>query len=151
MVKHILRGCLCAAFIGGLTGCGGPNIVPVSGQVKMNGQPLTGVKGFVRVEPADGRAAQGAIDPEDGTFSLTTYEDADGCLVGTHKAAVIANVSVGPKLIWLIPEKYANTKTSGLTVTIDEPTDSLTLELTGEVKQAPKETPEMFKGDDPGF
>lgn len=136
-------------LIASIAGCGSgrPKVVPVSGQVLMNGKPLTGSSGFVRVQPADGRAATGDINKEDGTFTLTTFEPGDGCMPGTHPAAVIVNVSVGPKVISLIPEKYSDAKTSGLQVAIDKKTDSLKIELTGELKAAPKPTAADLKGD----
>lgn len=140
-----------AAVFLAMVGCDGrPKVVPVSGQVVINGEPLK-VKGFVRVEPADGRAAIGAIDPSDGTFTLTTFEKDDGCITGTHPVAVIANVMVGgTELVSLIPEEYSDTSTSGLEVTIDEPTDSLKIELSGKLKPAPEVGPDAYKGDDPG-
>lgn len=143
---------LALVLIIGLAGCGGPKIVPVSGQVLMNGEPLK-VEGFVRFEPRDARPAIGKIDPETGRFTLTTFEDGDGCLVGEHKVAVIANVTIAAtgQLVSLIPEKYSDANTSGLKVNIEEPTDSLEIELTGELKKAPKQRTDMLKGDDPGL
>ena len=132
-------------------GCGGgPKIVPVSGQVFLNDEPLAaGVDGFVRIEPVGSRAATGKIDGKDGTFTLTTFEKNDGCLVGTHAVAVIVNATAGSNTISLIPEKYRESKTSELTVTIDGPTDSLRIELSGELKKAP--SPPATSGiDDPG-
>jgi hypothetical protein len=144
---------LALTLIVSLVGCGDgrPKVVPVSGQVLMNGKPVTGRTGFVRVEPAGGRPAIGEINTADGTFTLTTFEQGDGCMPGTHPAAVIVNTTVGGKLISLIPEKYGDAKTSGLQVTVDEPTDSLKIELTGELKQAPTPSAAELQGDDPGY
>jgi len=100
-------------LLGGF-GDGRPRIVPTSGQVFMNGKPLTGHVGFVRVVPANARPATGRIDPADGRFTLTTYETDDGCVEGTHPAAVIINKTVGTRLVWIAPERYGNDATSGL-------------------------------------
>ena len=107
----------------------GPKVVPVSGQVLIDGRPLT--KGFVRVVPAGYRAATGETGP-DGRFTLTTTAAGDGCAVGTHPAAVIGNETlVGQNAQrWHAPKKYLDPATSGLAVTVDGPTDALTIELT---------------------
>lgn len=124
-----------------LAGCDrGPRIVPASGVVLMNGKPLTGHPGFVRVVPKGARAATGRIDPADGRFTLTTYQTNDGCLEGTHPAAVIANQTVGNRLYWIVPEKYGNDATSGLTLEISGSTSSLELNLEGKLTPAPAPT-----------
>lgn len=118
----------------GLAGCGGgPRIVPAAGNVLINGKPLTGHSGFVRVVPAGFRAATGRIDPADGSFALTTFEAGDGCVTGTHPAAVIVNAMVGNRLVWIVPERYGDDATSGLTITVSGPTESLVIDLEGEL------------------
>ena len=105
----------------------GPEIVPVSGQVLIDGKPLT--HGFVQVGPKGYRPASGDIGP-DGRFTLTTSEPGDGIVIGTHPAAVIGTESIdGTKQRWHAPRKYQDFSTSGLTVTVDGPTDSLKIEL----------------------
>ena len=132
----IVLGVSLAAAVG--CGRGGPRIVPVSGRVLMDGKPLTGRRGFVRVVPAKGRAATASIDPATGRFMLSTFTSGDGCLEGTHPAAVIVNTTVGgSRLVWLIPEKYGDEATSGLTVAVDGPTQDLEFSLTGGLEQAP--------------
>jgi hypothetical protein len=123
-----------------LMGCGDgrPRIVPVSGHVLINGQPLTGHVGFVRVVPAGSRAATGRIDPATGRFSLTTFETNDGCVQGTHPVAVIVNAMVGNQLVWITPEHYGDDQTSGLTVDITQPTAELEIGLQGTLTPAPK-------------
>jgi hypothetical protein len=127
-----------------LPGCGdrGPQPVPVSGTVLIDGTPLHG--GTVRVVPENGRAATGQIQP-DGRFSLTTFQADDGCYPGTHAVEVFAprmatdmltaeeQKKVRAQAITLA-EKYTDFRTSGLTVTIDKPTDDLTIAI-----QTPKE------------
>ncbi|MGD9128656.1 MAG: hypothetical protein PVH19_14870 [Planctomycetia bacterium] len=112
-------------------GCsdGRPTRIPVSGQVLIDGKPLT--FGVVRVVPANDRVATATIQP-DGHFTLKTFEDGDGIVAGTHPVAVIASEQVvsDKKYKWHAPKKYARAKTSGLSVNIEKPTDSLVIELT---------------------
>ncbi|GEM_PF-955136 len=133
------RTCVAVAFGILAVGCGDgrPRIVPTSGVVLMNGKPLTGHVGFVRVVPADARPATGRIDPADGRFTLTTYENGDGCVEGTHPAAVIVNTTVGNRLIWIAPERYGNEATSGLTVEIKGAKADLELRLGGGLAPVP--------------
>jgi hypothetical protein len=122
-------------------GCGrpGPRPVPVSGQVLLDNRPLT--DGFVRVLPETGRAAIGRI-ANDGRFTLTTFDKGDGCLPGTHPVEVVGRTMTGGEdspggsgsNAWLAPKKYADFKTSGLSVQIDGPTDSLKIALSSEAK-----------------
>jgi hypothetical protein len=122
------------------TGCGDgrPRIVPTSGVVLMNGKPLTGHAGFVRVVPAGTRSATGRIDPADGRFSLTTYEAGDGCVEGTHPVAVIVNTTIGgTRLVWITPERYGDDKTSGLTVDITGDKAEVELRLEGRLTPVP--------------
>jgi hypothetical protein len=110
-----------------LVGCdSGPRIVPASGQVLMNGKPLTGFPGFVRVVPKGFRAATGRIDPADGRFS--------------HPASVIVNQTVGNRLFWIVPETYGNDATSGLKLEISGSTSGLELNLEGKLTPAPAPT-----------
>jgi hypothetical protein len=111
-----------------LCGCGGPKLVPVSGKVTIDGQPLT--SGYVFVMPKDARAAGGKIDAQ-GRFTLTTNDDGDGCKPGTHAVTVTARQHLSPTRVkHLIPPKYAQSDTSETTVTIDGPTDELVIALT---------------------
>jgi len=62
---------------------------------------------------------------------LKTFDDGDGAVLGTHPVAIRATEMLGPKKIkWHAPKKYANDQSSGLTATMDGPTDSLVIELT---------------------
>jgi len=118
--------CLAAA------GCsdGRPDRVPVSGQVLIDGKPLG--YGVIRLIPSDARPATGQLDAE-GRFTLKTFEDGDGAVLGTHPVMILAAESISStKQRWHAPKKYANAKTSDLTATIDGPTDSLLIELSWE-------------------
>ena len=131
-VPHSYRALLGVALAVGilsLAGCGdgGPNMVPVSGVVLLDGQPLD--YGHIQVIPADWRPASGQIG-KDGRFTLTTTEPNDGCAVGTHQVAILAGESITAETTrWHAPAKYADIQTSNLTVNITGPTDDLKIEL----------------------
>jgi hypothetical protein len=111
-------------------GCGDgrPQRVPVSGQVLIDGKPLT--TGGVRFTPLSGRPSSGSIDSE-GRFSLMTYEAGDGCTLGAHRISVVAVEQVNSSTRrWNAPKSYASPQTSGLAQTIEGPVDSLKIELT---------------------
>lgn len=113
--------------LSGGCGDGRPRRVPVSGRVIIDGKPL--VSGFIRVVPDDARPSTGEID-SDGRFRLTTFDQLDGCVAGTHRVEVVAFDTISPTALrWLAPPKYRDSSSSGLTVTIDGPTDSLAIDL----------------------
>ena len=131
-------GAALAAATVALVGCGdaAPKIVPVSGTVLIDGQPLS--YGYVQVLPTGWRPASGRLGG-DGRFTLTTKVNGDGCAVGTHAVAILSSESLSPETTkWHAPKEYADAKTSGLTVTITGPTDDLKIELKGAGKQPPK-------------
>lgn len=120
-----LGGCLLSCLPG--CGDGRPRRVRVSGQVLIDGEPLT--VGNIRFVPSDARAATGSIGPH-GRFTLTTFEKDDGCVPGTHPVVVTAFETISAGAIrWMAPPKYRDLDTSDLSVTIDKPTDSLVIEL----------------------
>ena len=133
-----------------LTGCGNgrPTLVPVSGQVLLDGKPVP--MGFIRVIPADGRPATGTLDST-GHFKLSTYEDGDGCMLGTHTVEVLAKQRISAtKTRLLVPKKYFDMATSGVTVTIDKPTDSLQIDLKSGGKPTVVESSETGGDATPG-
>jgi hypothetical protein len=84
-------------FIVAFSGCGGSNeyeTTPVSGVVTCQGKPVSNA--FVNFTPLPdanratgqrGRPALGLTDSE-GRFTLTTYNDGDGAIVGKHTVTV---------------------------------------------------------------
>lgn len=116
----------------GVVGCGHnrPECTPVSGQVLIDGKPLAG--GFIRLYPTNARAASAEIGP-DGCFTLKTFEAGDGAVLGVHPVSVswIEDLS-DTKRRWRTPKKYADPTTSGLTVSVDKTTDTLTVNLSWE-------------------
>ncbi len=72
-----------------------PQVAPVRGFVTMNGKPLAGGRiMFAPIASGEdknvGHSAMGQIQ-QDGSFVLTTYEDGDGALVGSHYPVVMEN------------------------------------------------------------
>lgn len=72
-----------------LAGCGGgadlPPTYPASGTVTLDDKPLANV--LVRFHPESGRGAESITD-ENGKFTLTTFNTADGALEGQHQVTV---------------------------------------------------------------
>jgi hypothetical protein len=119
-----------------LAGCDDrPTRVPVSGIVTIDGQPLG--RGNIKFVPASGRPSAGAIG-EDGRFTLTCYDGNDGALLGTHRVQVAANRIISDsKIEWFAPPKYANFRTSEITVDVTEPVDDLKIELSWGKQKGP--------------
>jgi hypothetical protein len=116
----------CLAFLG--CSDGRPMRVPVAGKVVIDGRPVA--SGAVRFTPAQGRPATGAIGL-DGHFRLTTFEPDDGVVPGVHTITIHSTDELSPtQFRWNVPKKYQQTRTSGLSQTIDVPTDSIVIELT---------------------
>lgn len=87
------------------------------------------------VIPDGERASGGTIGP-DGRFSLSCYEINDGVVPGTHRVTVQATEHINDRETrWLTPKKYGNPTTSGLQITVEEPTDDLKIDLSWEGKQ----------------
>ena len=129
-----------AAILCGLiavvVGCGGHGLETerVTGTVTLDGAPLT--QGTVSFTPEKGRGATGQI-ASDGSFTLTPYKKGDGAVLGPHKVAVIAidrsgaktdpggKESVDLNIKWLIPQRYGNPGTSGLTFEVKPDTKNV--------------------------
>ena len=122
-----------------LAGCGSSSeleLTPVRGEVTYNGKPLTsGIVGYLPTRRGEGRAANGPIEA-DGTFVLTTLKRHDGVMKGAYQIVIYAYDSASePKTREeieaqsksgragrprsLVPEKYADPETSGLTDVVD--------------------------------
>jgi hypothetical protein len=102
----------------------GLNLAPVEGVVKHKGTPLEGAG--VLFLPASGPFAMGTTDAN-GKFTLMTANE-DGALVGEHRVIIsktqtTARQIPGERLPrydtkYLIPQKYADPSTSGLTAKV---------------------------------
>jgi len=111
-----------AAVSVAVVGCDrGPEIVPVTGTVLYNGEPLP--FGSVTFQPPSGQPARGEIRG-DGTFELSTYRRGDGAVVGKHKVKIACYESQHPAAVKgpgeqslgrsLIPTNYTLLDQSGL-------------------------------------
>lgn len=114
----------------GCNGGGGPsfdNLVPVSGTVTYNGEPLEqGVVSFAPIDPR-GQSATGKVT--DGKFTMQTTVSAPGVIAGKYKV-MIESIDTPdrapstnpndlyPKSINLIPEKYRDAATSGIEIEV---------------------------------
>lgn len=130
----------CVTFVlgaGALFAAGCSNLVPVQGEVTLDGQPLAGAQ--VMFVPTTGRPATGKTDAH-GKFRLTTNHANDGVAAGEYTVTVTANkveYQAKPgseegfveKLIWLAPEKYSRPAESGLKQTVSPTTTQIRLEL----------------------
>lgn len=129
-----------------LAGCErGPQMVPVTGKVLYNGQPLA--FGSIAFQPPSGQPARGEIQ-SDGTFSLSTYRPGDGAVVGRHKVRVACYESQRPNAAklpgeqslgkLLIPQKYTLFDESGLTAeVIADGNEPFVFELKGPATDSP--------------
>lgn len=73
-------------------GCGqGASMAPVSGVVKLDGEPLADAG--VTFTPVSGGRPAWATTDQQGQYTLTTFVNADGALVGEH---VITVAKAGP-------------------------------------------------------
>ena len=116
-----------------------PERFPVTGTVLYEGEPVEGAE-VTFMSESKNSAAAGKTD-SDGRFYLTTFVEKDGAVAGPQVVSIrrvdivdmtpegvevaFGGTSVPPKITWIIPQKYANPATSGLTadVTPDGPND----------------------------
>jgi len=140
----------CAAALAALTllvtGCGDGRDprAPVSGRVTYGDAPVP--EGRILFYPADGRRqAIGAIGV-DGRYSLTTFDSEDGAFLGKHtvvidavravntgpaslREEVDAKLAFVPKIERLVPEKYADLKTSPLEAQVEAVDNTINFDI----------------------
>lgn len=111
-------------------------LYPFSGQVLLNGKPVT--VGAVMTQSIDDEygVGIGELDSE-GRFKLRS-NDVDGVSEGTHRVAV-SSMAPGIPPRPLVPSKYLNQNSTPLTinVTSDPSKNTVVLELEGEVEAPP--------------
>jgi len=135
-----LAGIAAIGFLGLLAGCGSssgnlPPLAPVSGKVTLDGNPLP--RGTVTFIPDEskgtkGPTAVGQIGP-DGQFTLRTAQNA-GAVLGHHKVRIRARQEAKSpqeegKEPSLIPLKYENENTSGLSFEVKSGKNEFLIEL----------------------
>ena len=133
-----------AALTGG--GCGrGPQVVPVSGVVEVDGVPLK--SGAITVVPDDGRAASGTIGT-DGRFTLTTFVPGDGALLGRHRVVVTAHEDIGRmKLRWLVPAACRDIASTPLVLEVKGRTSDARVSISTDGKPLEVENMASSSGD----
>lgn len=113
-------------------------VYPVSGTVKFGAEVPVGAQ--IALHPVgavvpENLVAMGTVAP-DGTFSIGTYDAADGAPAGEYKATIQwfkvvkseGGVGRGPNVL---PKKYADPKTSPVVVKVAEaPTDLGSIAIT---------------------
>ncbi len=129
----------CAVLSLAAIGCDrGPQTVPVKGKVLLDGEPLT--VGSIRFVSDTGRPA-GSIVGEDGSFSVVSISGNDrkqihGLVPGRYRMSIKATEMLGEEedaeVRWLVPRRYADTRTSGLLADIEEPTENLIVKLSSD-------------------
>lgn len=116
-----------------LSGCGRNEfrVARTEGVVECNGQPVSGgVVFFSPIADSDqttlaGKPASGDVDT-DGSFTLSTYHDGDGAIVGRHKVTYSPPVSDDPQA-----PRFACAGAAPIEVEIEPGDNSVTIELSG--------------------
>lgn len=129
-------------------GCGGPTrptTVPVRGIVTLDGAPIADAA-VMFMPSSGGRPAMGTTDAA-GKFTLMTFTEGDGALVGDHKVTVTLRKIVGvtsedglsgtvapggAQDEWVVPERYSTPETSGLTAKVEPNMPEVKYQLTKE-------------------
>jgi hypothetical protein len=142
------------------SGCGSkyPPTAPVSGKITINGKPVN--QGRISFHPTTGeRPALANIQP-DGSYSLTTFEQGDGALLGQHKVSVkstrIENAPAmpakdfqeeakqaaevakkgGPQLVFIVDKKYYDERTTDLEAEVKPGDNQINFDLPASPKPA---------------
>jgi hypothetical protein len=120
---------LLAGLVFLLSGCDyGPTMAPVSGKIKIDGQPLT--TGVIVVYQKGYRPATAQIQ-SDGHFKFKTLTDGDGCVIGEHPITVVSTKAISASSAkCLIPDRYGDIKQSDAKIKIDGANDELVIDLT---------------------
>lgn len=123
----VVAGLVVVAVCTAPLGCGSsrPETVRVRGRVTLAGGewPAAGLIIFTPVEPAQGfpRRAGRAFFDRQGRFAATTFEEGDGLMPGTYRAAVYCGEEtpdMGSAGRDYVPAKYQNPARSGLELTV---------------------------------
>ncbi len=127
-----------------LGGCQKKGMAPVQGTVTYRGQPLPKALVVFMPETPDVLPASGMTD-SDGRYELMTIVQGDGATIGKHRVTIEARAPAkdqpsdmggGPPEQYLetgaplIPEKYFQPDSSGLTAEVKPSDNTLDFELT---------------------
>jgi hypothetical protein len=134
-LRLVGRGLICIRLLG-LTmvsiGCGEAakpweKVVPASGQITFEGKPVEGAQ--ITLTPVSAEfpntVRPSATSITGGTFILGTYGTTDGAPAGEYKVSAVwfKTVNSGGSMVRgdnVLPGKYANADTSGITVVIND-------------------------------
>ncbi len=99
-----------------------PKTAPVSGLITLNGEPVAGASVVFAPRKKNGSAAAGTTDAA-GMFKMTTFQAGDGVIPGGYSVAISKIVTIDEDAKTrqerhLLPPKYAEPSTSGLTVEV---------------------------------
>jgi hypothetical protein len=98
-------------------------VFPVTGQVSFAGKPTP--RALLVFHPVIESSLRplGTVD-EDGTFTLTTYEQGDGAPAGDYTVTVewrrLATINDDQRPPNKLPARYSNPKSSGITARVSE-------------------------------
>lgn len=118
-------------------GCGGIKYVPVSGQVKLDGKPVSGCA--VLFVPTAGGPAASATTDADGRFQLAAA-NRPGVPEGEYSVTLtkqntndVRDPATGNRHLqieWLTPQKYSRPETSGICKMVSDQEHEFMFELT---------------------
>ncbi len=124
-----------------LAGCGSNQLktAVVRGTVSYNGKPVP--NGTISFIPKAGPSATGEIQP-DGSYTLTTYRQGDGAVLGQHTVVIVAMQDMSNRLPEqrnplpppIIPEKYTSVATSDLRAEVKDEENTINFPLIDEKK-----------------
>lgn len=128
---------LCTLLTMNVVGCGDATLVPVVGQVKLDGKPVAECA-VLFVPVAGGAAASGTTDA-DGRFHLATT-NRPSVAIGDYAVTItkqnvtdIVNKATGDhrlQIDWLTPQEYSRPETSGIRKTVSTQEHEFVFELT---------------------
>lgn len=115
-----------ALFLIMISGCGdtGRELIDVQGRVTYQGQPVVrAVLGFSPVDVGIGGSQRPAvaITDEDGVYRLKAFRGEFGMPPGSYRVSILCyegSMAEPETVRYLVPKKYSDTTTSGLTAEI---------------------------------
>jgi hypothetical protein len=117
----------------GVVGCAkqGPVLIPVTGLVRLDGEPLP--QTVVEFEQEPGLNLATGVTRADGRFALSTYKVGSGATPGRHRVQLSCRISDSPgATVWRTPKRYASFETSGLTADVSPTRHDFTFDVTSE-------------------
>jgi len=115
-----------------IAGCG-DKTYPVQGQLVFeDNTPAKELAGFtVMFQSAEHKNSANGIVKADGSFTVGTFKDNDGAMLGKQRVAITPPVILvdGPRPPLLISKKYGDFETSELAIDIKAETNKVTIKL----------------------